>query len=424
MYLARFEYETLCLRTAAIGFSSAQRDAGRGLARVLAAHPRVDAALRVTASRDGSRRLLLLCTPDAQRADLQACHDAVLWHVPLADVWLPAHGAEFDVLSGVATRHQLRVVHESYRHGSMTLGCDFKLCAALGAEVSAAPISYQVNLRAHLPSAETERRVLKYLAWLDLERPFTDRVRAMQRTLAERLRQPGWVGNEYLAADDPHDLDRRLQRMRTFFAETTGRIGFRQLPLEVGEYFDPLLTGTHGALGSEARDAVVIEGAQLFGPHEVDWLCAGGFLDGRSHGPAAASRGAASVFISYAAADYHAAATICAQLEAQGVGCWIAPRDIDNDLLPYTQAIERGIARARAVVVMMSGVANLSAHIPRELDLALARKLPIVPVRLEEVEPTGQLNYLLRTCQWLNAYDTDLASAARQLRGRFARLIP
>lgn len=424
MYLARFEYKKLCLRTAAVGFSSAKRDAMHGLARVLAAYPRVDAALRVTASRDGSRRLLLLCAPDAQCEELQSCHDSVLRGVPLADVWLPANGDEFDVLSAVATRHQLRVVHEGYRHGGLTLGCDFKLCAAMGAEVSAAPVSYQVNLRAHSPTAETERRVLKYLARLDLDQPFTDRVRAMQRTLAERLRQPGWVGNEYLVADDPRDLERRLQRMHTFFAETTGRIGFHQLPLEAGEFFDPLLTGAQGAFASSAHDSVVIEGAQLFGSHEIDWLCAGGFLDGRSHGPSASGRGAASVFISYAAADYHAAATICAQLEAHGVGCWIAPRDIDNDLLPYTQAIERGISQARAVVVMVSGVASLSVHIPRELDLALARKLPIVPVRLEDVEPSGQLNYLLRTCQWLNAFDTDLATAARQLRGRFARLIP
>ena len=421
MYLARFEYETLCLRTAAIGFSSARRDAAHGLARVLAPYPRVDAALRVTASRAATHRLLLLCAPDDYRAELQACHADVLRSLPLADVWLPADGGEFDVLSGVRTRHQLRVNHEGYRHGGLTLGCDFKLYAALGNDLPAASISYQVNLRTHRPNAETERRVLKYLARLDLERPFTDSVRMMQRTLAERLRQPGWVGDEYLAADDPRDLERRLQRMRAFFAETTGRIGFNQLPLESGEYPDPMLTGAHGAAAS---DSVATEGARLFSAHEVDWLCAGGFFDGSARGSAAPGRGAASVFISYASADHHAAAAICAQLEAQGVSCWIAPRDIDSDVLPYTQAIERGIGQARAVVVLISAVANLSVHIPRELDLALAGKLAVVPVRLESVEPSGQLNYLLRTCQWLDAFDGDLVSAGRRLRERFARLIP
>ena len=224
MYLARFEYETLCLRTAAIGFSSSRRDAAHGLARVLAPYPRVDAALRVTASCAATHRLLLLCAPDAYRAELQACHADVLRSLPLADVWLPADGGEFDLLSGVRTRHQLRVNHDGYRHGGLTLGCDFKLYAALGNDLPAASISYQVNLRTHRPNAETERRVLKYLARLDLERPFTDRVRMMQRTLAERLRQPGWVGDEYLAADDPRDLERRLQRMRAFFAETTSKL--------------------------------------------------------------------------------------------------------------------------------------------------------------------------------------------------------
>ena len=103
--------------------------------------------------------------------------------------------------------------------------------------------------------------------------------------------------------------------------------------------------------------------------------------------------------------------------------CWIAPRDIDRDILPYPEAIVRALAHARAVVVLLSDTANLSVHIPRELDLALERKLSIVPVRLQEVVPEGQLNYLLRTCQWLNAYGRDFRGAIDELVTRLRRLL-
>ncbi|MBP9805903.1 MAG: toll/interleukin-1 receptor domain-containing protein [Candidatus Accumulibacter sp.] len=121
------------------------------------------------------------------------------------------------------------------------------------------------------------------------------------------------------------------------------------------------------------------------------------------------------MFISYASNDYARASAVCCYLEEHGLGCWIAPRDINNDLLPYTQAIERGLSQVRSVVVLISELANLSVHIPRELDMALERKLPIVPIRLQDVQPAGQLNYMLRTCQWLNAFEGAWSGACAEL---------
>jgi hypothetical protein len=72
---------------------------------------------------------------------------------------------------------------------------------------------------------------------------------------------------------------------------------------------------------------------------------------------------------------------------------------------------------------MLSETANLSIHIPRELDIALERKLVIVPIRLENVVPSGQLNYLLRTCQWLNAFERPREDVMGELTSRLQTLV-
>jgi len=111
---------------------------------------------------------------------------------------------------------------------------------------------------------------------------------------------------------------------------------------------------------------------------------------------------------------------LCRYLEEAGQPCWIAPRNIERTLLPYTEAISKAIASASAVAILLSKQANQSVHIPREIDLALAHCRPVVPIRIEQVLPTGQLDYLLRTCQWLDAFDQNMASASARLMQRLA----
>src|SRR5215475_14596636 len=98
------------------------------------------------------------------------------------------------------------------------------------------------------------------------------------------------------------------------------------------------------------------------------------------------------------------------------------PRDVNTTGQPYTEAIPRAIQQVRAIVVLVSASANLSVHIPRELDLGLARKLPVVPLRVADVLPAGQLNYLLRTCQWLDLFGRDQGDAMRELSERLRAL--
>jgi TIR domain len=108
------------------------------------------------------------------------------------------------------------------------------------------------------------------------------------------------------------------------------------------------------------------------------------------------------VFVCHASHDAGAAQRAVVALEAAGVGCWIAPRDIDAGE-NYTQAILDALDAAPAVVLMFSSATNESPHVSRELEIAVGAGRRIVPVRLEAVEPSGALRYFIGTSQWLDA---------------------
>ena len=89
------------------------------------------------------------------------------------------------------------------------------------------------------------------------------------------------------------------------------------------------------------------------------------------------------VFVSYASPDGAAAQAICQALEDAGVRCWIAPRDIS----PGSQwggSIVEAIKASKAVVVVFSEKSNASPQVSREMECAVAERLPLVPVRIDD----------------------------------------
>lgn len=410
MYCAQFESAHGAFLSAAIGVEGAAMSTA-GWAQRLGRFPRVDVSLRTRRGGSPQRRVILLAADLDARPELAACRDALVECLAPQALTLAGDAAAYDRLAAAVPPHQIRVSHDGYHHQGLPLACEFRLYAAQVPGVASG--FYQMGLRHYRADAEMERRVLKHLAWLELDRPFTDAVRAMQVALVQRLRQPGWIADEYLAFDDPAMLADVRTGIEQQFAATGGRVGFAEPPLEAGAFDDWLATGCLRAREGETVRNLPALGAALFGDDEVDWLFDQAGAAGGE--PRRSRAGTAQVFISYASSDFARAAQLCAGLEARGIACWIAPRDIERELLPYTEAITRALSSVRAVVVVLSQMANQSVHIPRELDLALERRLPILPVRIENVPPAGQLNYLLRTCQWLNAFGRERSAVVDEL---------
>jgi hypothetical protein len=113
------------------------------------------------------------------------------------------------------------------------------------------------------------------------------------------------------------------------------------------------------------------------------------------------------VFISYSSKDKLAADACCAALEQRGIRCWMAPRDIVPGA-DWGEAIITAINGARALLLIFSSHANESRQIKREVERAVNRGLPILPMRIEDVAPAKSLEYFISTPHWLDAVTPPL----------------
>jgi WD40 repeat protein len=111
---------------------------------------------------------------------------------------------------------------------------------------------------------------------------------------------------------------------------------------------------------------------------------------------------AQDVFISYSNKDKAIADGICANLEAAGARCWIAPRDIAPGE-DWPAAINQAITKSRIMVLVFSHNSNSSEDVSRELILAANSKLVIIPFKIDNVEPEPGKQYYLARTHWLDA---------------------
>jgi hypothetical protein len=128
-------------------------------------------------------------------------------------------------------------------------------------------------------------------------------------------------------------------------------------------------------------------------------------------------------FISYASPDKPVADAVCARLEAAGIRCWIAPRDImpGSD---YGSSIIDAIHHARVLILVFSGHANLSAHVPKEVERAMSNGVPIIPFRIENVMPVKSLDYFIGSVHWLDAMTPPLENHIDSLASTVRKLCP
>ena len=100
------------------------------------------------------------------------------------------------------------------------------------------------------------------------------------------------------------------------------------------------------------------------------------------------------IFISYASKDEKRVEQICRLLEQRGIRCWIARRDARPGY-NYGAEIIEAIDSAAALLVILSQHCNQSEHVPREVERTVHSHKPVLPVRIEPVEPSRELEYYI-----------------------------
>lgn len=110
-----------------------------------------------------------------------------------------------------------------------------------------------------------------------------------------------------------------------------------------------------------------------------------------------------NVFISYSSKDEETAFSICELLEADGISCWIAPRNVTGGQ-SYGREILEAIFDADVTLFIFSGNSNHSRHVENEIDNAFNAGKIIIPFKIEEQPLSLELQYYLNKTHWINGY--------------------
>ena len=128
------------------------------------------------------------------------------------------------------------------------------------------------------------------------------------------------------------------------------------------------------------------------------------------------------IFISYTTKPElsgRVALAIVQELERRGLRCWIAPRDLDAGEDYMAQLSDR-VSESKAVILVFSAEANHSPHVKREVGMAFENEVPIIPFRIEDVQPDQSLKYCIGQVHWFDALTAPIGGHIKNLANRVA----
>jgi hypothetical protein len=114
-----------------------------------------------------------------------------------------------------------------------------------------------------------------------------------------------------------------------------------------------------------------------------------------------------SVFLSHASKDHRLAKQVVEILERQGVGCWIAPRDIAAGS-SYGEEIAKAIEKSSVFLLLLTDASNTSMPVANEVERAFSYQKTIIPLRVREISPSKKIEYYISASQWVDAFSTPL----------------
>ena len=129
---------------------------------------------------------------------------------------------------------------------------------------------------------------------------------------------------------------------------------------------------------------------------------------------------AGEIFISYRRADQAKARLLHALLKQRGVDAWYdALLGAGEDWRHKTAS---ALEAAPIFVLLFSKTASESDDISKELAAATFSKKLVIPVRIENIKPSGAFLYELASRNWVDAYE-DTEAKFEDLADKLAALV-
>lgn len=120
------------------------------------------------------------------------------------------------------------------------------------------------------------------------------------------------------------------------------------------------------------------------------------------------------VFLSYSSKDKTIADAAVAVLEQRGLRCWVAPRNIVAGK-EWGESIIEGIQSSGLMVLIFSQHSNSSQQVVREVERAVAKGIPIIPFRIEDIPASKAMEYFISCHHWLDALHPPLEKHLEKL---------
>src|ERR1700693_1389766 len=112
---------------------------------------------------------------------------------------------------------------------------------------------------------------------------------------------------------------------------------------------------------------------------------------------------AKDVFVSHATEDAALAHRLAAFLEACGIQCFLASRDIPPGAV-WDEAVVDGIDHCAGMVLVLSTRANASSFVKNEINRAFSKNKTLFAFRTEEVALGKSLERCLARHQWIDGF--------------------
>lgn len=162
--------------------------------------------------------------------------------------------------------------------------------------------------------------------------------------------------------------------------------------------------------------------------HAFDDILGWAAPEARKPGPSPASAksnrapGRKMVFVSHAKADCKLAMELVRSLEAAAIACWIAPDDIPPGA-DFTATILEAIRTTDYFLLLLTANANGSTFVGNELFQAINDNRTVIPVRLEDIQPAGPIQFNVGRIQWVDLWP-GMPERQANLERLIARLQP
>lgn len=114
----------------------------------------------------------------------------------------------------------------------------------------------------------------------------------------------------------------------------------------------------------------------------------------------------ADIFISYSSKDRKQAMTLVKRLQASGFEVWIDKQDIEG-AAAWSGEIVQAIEHCKIVIILISHAGLSSDNVSKEVSLASAKHKKLVPVTLEHITLTDELQYHLAGIQHIAYKEYD-----------------